>query len=652
MAGNIFISYRHTDQAMARRLHTLLKERGVEAWYDEAIGTGEDWRGAIAAALEAAPYFVLLFSKAAAESEQIAKELAAATYSKKTIIPVRLADVSPAGAFLYELAARNWFDLFPDGDARMVKLADYLAALVRHGPDAMDAAQALRASLPPPTRPSMGSVLRRPWALGAIAALLLALIGGAAVALWPHPPATPRLAVMRFETLDTTEPYFAEGVADELISELSQVKGLDVTARASSFALSGGKATPAIASKELGATLVLTGSVRHVSGGLRVDAQLVQAPDGKVVWSQTFDRAEGDVLSLQRDIAVRVAQAADVRVSAPPPRQVDPAAYRLYLQARELGLSRTNDDWQPVRDLYRQAVDLDPIFAKAWAALASAEANLIEQKFDRSGGVYSDAMFAPVAAEIDKAIVLDGTLAEPYRARAMINVWLGHWSVAAKATAEAEQRGGDGSVFYRAMDYFQKSVDIRRRSAALDPLSAGTWNSLAYSCEYIADADCQLEAARRAYHLAPENVSIQRGLVRALTADGKKEEAWALLGRLKWMEQPSLQSRVLAYMAGHGDAPPTAEFLEAVSKGAAYIDTSVAALADMGRWDDAAALLDRWGPDSASLTFTLFRTQWARLRTKPQFWALMKREGLTDYWKQSGKWPDFCAVEPVCKHYQ
>ena len=87
MAGEIFISYRRSDQDKARLLHALLKQRGVDAWYDALVGAGEDWRHKTAQALGAAPIFVLLFSKVASESDDISKELAAATFSKKLVIP-------------------------------------------------------------------------------------------------------------------------------------------------------------------------------------------------------------------------------------------------------------------------------------------------------------------------------------------------------------------------------------------------------------------------------------------------------------------------------------------------------------------------------------------------------------------------------------
>ena len=133
MAGEIFISYRRADEAWARLLHNQLRAEGVEAWYDAQVGAGQDWRIATAKALEASNIFVLLFSANAAQSSDIAKELAAATLEKKLIIPVRLENIAPKGAFLYELASRNWVNAYENTEAKLTELAKGLAHLVRTG---------------------------------------------------------------------------------------------------------------------------------------------------------------------------------------------------------------------------------------------------------------------------------------------------------------------------------------------------------------------------------------------------------------------------------------------------------------------------------------------------------------------------------------
>src|ERR1700759_2873058 len=133
MAGEIFISYRRADQAWARLLHARLQAEGVEAWYDAQVGAGQDWRLATAKALEDSRIFVLLFSENAAQSSDIAKELAAAVLEKKLIVPVRLEDIAPDGAFLYELASRNWINAYEDTEAKLAQLAKGLAQLLRSG---------------------------------------------------------------------------------------------------------------------------------------------------------------------------------------------------------------------------------------------------------------------------------------------------------------------------------------------------------------------------------------------------------------------------------------------------------------------------------------------------------------------------------------
>ncbi len=174
MAGEIFISYRRADKAWAQKLHSQLRAEGIEAWYDAQVGAGEDWRIATAEALEGSKIFVLLFSENAAQSSDIAKELAAAVLEKKLIVPVRLQNIAPKGAFLYELASRNWINAFEDTEATLAELAKGLARLVKTG--------ARDESLLPFERTSPAR--KRPSRLPLIAAAMTVAIAGSAVVAW------------------------------------------------------------------------------------------------------------------------------------------------------------------------------------------------------------------------------------------------------------------------------------------------------------------------------------------------------------------------------------------------------------------------------------------------------------------------------------
>ncbi len=181
MAAEIFISYRRADQARAQLLHSQLRAQGVEAWYDALVGPGEDWRIATAKALEDSRIFVLLFSANAAQSSDIAKELAAAVLEKKLIVPVRLENIAPKGAFLYELASRNWINAYADTETKLAELATGLAKLVRTGTK--------DDSVLPFDRVEHGAPARKRCVIliGAAAFAVLAIAAGIAVwQLWPE----------------------------------------------------------------------------------------------------------------------------------------------------------------------------------------------------------------------------------------------------------------------------------------------------------------------------------------------------------------------------------------------------------------------------------------------------------------------------------
>lgn len=128
MLYDFFLSYRRTDQALARSLAGALEDRGARVWWDERIEGGEDWREAIVANLEASGTLVILFSDACNASKQLRKELAVADMLNKQIIPVLIEPTVPRGHFLYELAALNWLQIHPDPASKIGDLSARLVA--------------------------------------------------------------------------------------------------------------------------------------------------------------------------------------------------------------------------------------------------------------------------------------------------------------------------------------------------------------------------------------------------------------------------------------------------------------------------------------------------------------------------------------------
>ncbi|MEM7766236.1 MAG: toll/interleukin-1 receptor domain-containing protein [Pseudomonadota bacterium] len=126
MAYDIFISYRRTDQSLARALVFSLEARGIAVWWDQKIEGGEDWRDTIVEGLTNSKALVILFSESCNQSKQLKKELAVADTLDKVVVPVLIEDTKPKGHYLYELAALNWLQTFPDAERKMDGLADRL----------------------------------------------------------------------------------------------------------------------------------------------------------------------------------------------------------------------------------------------------------------------------------------------------------------------------------------------------------------------------------------------------------------------------------------------------------------------------------------------------------------------------------------------
>lgn len=127
MAYDIFLSYRRSDQAIARAIVGALEERGLAVWWDQNIEGGQDWRDAIVAGLTDSNALVILFSDDCNSSKQLKKEIAVADTLDKLVVPVLIENTQPKGHFLYELAARNWIQVFPNPQAKTGELADRLA---------------------------------------------------------------------------------------------------------------------------------------------------------------------------------------------------------------------------------------------------------------------------------------------------------------------------------------------------------------------------------------------------------------------------------------------------------------------------------------------------------------------------------------------
>jgi adenylate cyclase len=504
-----------------------------------------------------------------------------------------------------------------------------------------------------------GRVLWRRLRGAAIAlAALVALLGGgffAWRAFGPQAAAeTPRLAVLRFEAIGETDPHFTEAVADELISYVSRMEGLTVIARTSSFALSGEDATPAAAAEQLGATLVLTGSVRRQGDRVQVSAQLAEAPGGRLLWSREFDKPISEIGQLQSEIAIHLALATGLRAQ-PPPRRVDPQAYAFYMRGREAALSTGSSDIEAAIGFYEQAVAQDPDFASAWTAVSDAYLlrALTRWALAPPGVPVEAAEIERSLTAADRAIALDPDAPEPYQNRSRGLRLLGRWQEALRAADEAAARGGNVGVTYSMLGYIRRATANARRGAERDPLMASFWVSLGKYCALANDLACAIDAEQRVRRLLPNDAP--GALAIALHRAGRTQEALALTRQQpeawrQWTNNDALiDMNVIRSMLGQG-APPDADTIVArVARGDGFAESAAMVLVETGRPEAVARVLPYWTESSRPSLAQLYDVRLAALRTRPEFWALMEREGIVQVWRETGQWPDFCETERVCE---
>ena len=290
-----------------------------------------------------------------------------------------------------------------------------------------------------PTAATSSRQIRRRVLVGGSVAAMVVLVG--AGALWlrsgrgREPPAAaalahPRtaIAVLPFENLSAGGPhaYFAPGLHDELLTQLSKVAALTVISRTSVMGYAGrGSPLKQIAS-ELGVGSVVEGSVQVVGGRLRVNVQLIDASTDAHLWAEHYDRTLDDAFAIQSDVAQRIVAAVGAALSGSERQGLATAptanaeAYRLYLQGLEYrtrpGELRQNDEI--AQDLYERALALDPGFALAHAELSQVHGAMYWWRYDPS-----PARAARQRQEAEAALRLAPDLPQAHLAMGLVHYW-------------------------------------------------------------------------------------------------------------------------------------------------------------------------------------------------------------------------------------
>jgi len=239
----------------------------------------------------------------------------------------------------------------------------------------------------------------------AVSALLL-VFAAAGVLAWLRPwepqfepdlplPDKPSIAVLPFTNMsgDPQQDYFADGVTENLITDLSQISGLFVISRNSTFAYKGKVIEPRQVARELGVRYVLEGSVQRAGDEVRINAQLIDAATNGHQWADRYDGSLADVFALQDKVTHSIADALALRLS-PPEEQVltrqetrVPAAYDAFLRGWEHYRRTTPEDFAKSIPYFEEAIRLDPAYGRAHAALAMVYSVSYERRWWSSLGI-------------------------------------------------------------------------------------------------------------------------------------------------------------------------------------------------------------------------------------------------------------------------
>jgi TolB-like protein/DNA-binding winged helix-turn-helix (wHTH) protein/Flp pilus assembly protein TadD len=451
------------------------------------------------------------------------------------------------------------------------------------------------------------------WIVVALA-LVLSL---AILSLWrfrsqtPDPTGIRSLAVLPLDNLsgEASQNYFADGMTDELITDLAQISALRVISRTSVMVYKGArKPLPQIA-RELNVDAVVEGTVLRSGDRVRITAQLIEASTDKHLWSQSYEGDLRDTLTLQKKVARAIAD--QIRINLTPREEaalksvkvVNPEAYESYLKGRYFWNKRSADGLKAALAYFKQAIEEDPKYAQAYSGLADTYALLGDWQY---AVMTPKEAFPQAKAAAIKALELDSTLGEAHNSLAFVldgfdwdfdsagkefqraielnpgyatahhwYAWhlslLGRYDEAIAEMRKAENLdplsliiNADLAELLVLAHSDDESIRQSRKTIEMDPNFALAHNQLAQAYLQKRMYDEAVAEFKTAVQLSGGSPAFMANLARAYVASGKRSEAVNLLGDLKRRSNPgySNASEIAIIYASLGDTDQAMTWLE------------------------------------------------------------------------------------------
>ena len=351
------------------------------------------------------------------------------------------------------------------------------------------------------------------------------------------------IAVLPFEnqTNDPEMEYLSDGIADSIISSLSQIVDLKVSSSTSVRRYKGKPIDPQIVAAELGVRAVLVGRLLQPGETLSIRVELVDTQDNTQLWGEQYSRQPDEILALQQDIAREISDKLRLQLSGEDQAQLskqgttNPEAYQAYLRGQH-HFSRRNDarndlerELEKAIEYFEQAIEEDPTYAMAYTGLADT------YTLQASNAIRTTQEADPLAlAAVRKALSLDPTLAEAHTVMAAIQRHNWDWSGAEEEYQRALELNPNSvrtlhsyALSLRVQRRFDESIVELRKAQALDPLSSGLSFQIGFGLLLNKEYDTAIEQYQKTLELDPGDVGTMGAVARAYWRKGEHEKAIA-----------------------------------------------------------------------------------------------------------------------------